>query len=130
MKKFIVLALAIGALSSCKNNDDKATEKIKKEVATSVDFSPAEVGKIIFEGKGNCTSCHNVDSKLIGPSLQDIAKIYKEKNGNIISFLKGESEAIVDPSQYEVMAANLALTKTFTDTELQAIEAYTYSTLK
>jgi cytochrome c len=130
MKKFIVLALAIGVLSSCKNNDDKANEKVKKEVATSDDFSPAEVGKIIFEGKGNCTSCHNIDSKLIGPSLQDIAKIYKEKNGNIISFLKGESEAIVDPEQYEVMAANLALTKTFTDTELQAIEAYTYSTLK
>jgi cytochrome c len=48
----------------------------------------------------------------------------------MIIFLKGESEAIVDPEQYEVMAANLALTKTFTDTELQAIEAYTYSTLK
>jgi hypothetical protein len=26
----------------------------------------------------------------------------------MISFLKGESEAIVDPEQYEVMAANLA----------------------
>jgi cytochrome c len=64
-----------------------------------------------FEGKGNCIACHNVDSKLIGPSLQDIAKIYKEKKRNMISFLKGESEAIVDPEQYEVMAANLALTK-------------------
>jgi cytochrome c len=132
MKKFIVLAFAIGVLSSCKNNDDKALEKegVLKEVAAVADFTPAEVGKIIFEGKGNCIACHNVDSKLIGPSLQDIAKIYKEKNGNMISFLKGESEAIVDPSQYEVMAANLALTKTFTDTELQALEAYTYSTLK
>ena len=132
MKKFIVLAFAIGVLSSCKNNDDKSLEKeeVSKEVAAVADFTPAEVGKIIFEGKGNCIACHNVDSKLIGPSLQDIAKIYKEKNGNMISFLKGESEAIVDPSQYEVMAANLALTKTFTDTELQALEAYTYSTLK
>lgn len=132
MKKLIVIALAIGALSSCKDKDDKASEKVevKKEVAAADDFTPAEVGKIIFEGKGKCVTCHNVDSKLIGPSLQDIAKIYKEKNGNIISFLKGESEAIVDPSQYEVMAANLALTKTFTDTELQAIEAYTYSTLQ
>lgn len=130
MKKLIVLVLAISAFSSCKNTDDKGTEKAKKEVAAADDFTPAEVGKIIFEGKGNCTSCHNVDSKLIGPSLQDIAKMYKEKNGNIISFLKGESEAIVDPSQYEVMAANLALTKNFTAIELQAIEAYTYSTLK
>lgn len=132
MKKFIVLAMAIVALNSCKQKEEvKATKEAgNKEVAAADDFSPAEVGKIIFEGKGNCIACHNVDSKLIGPSLQDIAKVYKEKNGNIISFLKGESEAIVDPEQYEVMAANLALTKTFTDTELQAIEAYTYSTLK
>lgn len=132
MKKFIVLAIAIVAFSSCKQKEEGTTDKegINKEVAAADDFSPAEVGKIIFEGKGNCIACHNLDSKLIGPSLQDIAKIYKEKNGNIISFLRGESEAIVDPSQYEIMAANLALTKTFTDTELQAIEAYTYSTLK
>jgi cytochrome c len=59
-------------------------------------ISLQQKGKIIFEGKGNCIACHNVDSKLIGPSLQDIAKIYKEKRKYII-FLKGESEAIVDP---------------------------------
>lgn len=127
-----MLALVIVAFSSCKQKEEGTTDKVagNKEVAAAEDFSPAEVGKIIFEGKGNCTACHYVDSKLIGPSLQDIAKIYKDKNGNMISFLKGESEAIVDPSQYEIMAANLALTKTFTDTELEAIEAYTYSTLK
>jgi cytochrome c551/c552 len=39
-------------------------------------ISSAEVGKIIFEGK-ECISCH-VDSKL-GPSLQDMPKIYKRK---------------------------------------------------
>jgi cytochrome c551/c552 len=43
----------------------KQMKKVKKEVATSDDFSPAEVGKIIFEGK--ITSCHNIDSKLIDP---------------------------------------------------------------
>jgi cytochrome c len=42
-------------------------------------ISPAEVGKIIFEGKGNCIACHNVDSKLIGPSLQDTPKYTKRK---------------------------------------------------
>jgi hypothetical protein len=30
---------------------------------------------------------------------------------------KGESEAIVDPSQYELMKPNLVLTKTFSDEE-------------
>ena len=66
----------------------------------------------------------------MGPSLQDIAKIYKEKNGNMVSFLKGEGEAIVDPSQYDLMKPNLELTKTFSDEELKALEAYVYSYLK
>lgn len=132
MKKIIVLAVAVVFFAACKQKEEETVNKadVDKGVASTNDFSAVEVGKNIFEGKGNCTSCHNVDSKLIGPSLQDIAKIYKEKNGNMISFLKGESEAIVDPSQYEVMATNFALTKTFTNTELEAIEAYTYSTLK
>jgi cytochrome c551/c552 len=45
--------------------------------------------------------------KVNGPSLQDIQNIQREKRKYDI-ILKGESEAIVDPEQYEVMAANLA----------------------
>ena len=40
---------------------------------------------------------------------------------------QGEGEPIVDPSQYEVMKANFALTKTFSDEELQSLEQYIYS---
>ena len=55
---------------------------------------------------------------------------YKDKNGDMVAFLKEESEAIVDPTQYAVMKANFALTKTFSDEELKALEAYVYSHLK
>ena len=48
----------------------------------------------------------------------------------MVTFLKGESEAIVDPSQFAVMQANLTLTKTFSDKELQGLEAYIHSNLK
>ena len=48
----------------------------------------------------------------------------------MVNFLKGESEAIVDPSQFAVMQANLEITKTFTDEELKAVEAYINSNLK
>jgi cytochrome c len=61
--------------------------------------------------------------------LQDIAKIYKDKNADMVSFLKGEGEPIVDPSQYEVMKTNFVVTKAMSD-ELEAIEAYVYSNLK
>lgn len=109
------------------SEEKEATETTKPESSA---FPLAEKGKEIFEGKGTCATCHKPDIKLVGPSIIDIAKIYKEKNANIITFLKGEGEPIVDPTQYEVMKANLALTKTFTDEELQSLEQYIYSQVK
>jgi len=127
MKK-IILAVAFFTLLSCKKESQEPFGK-PTETTTEVK-TPEALGKEIFEGKGNCVACHQVDQKVVGPSIQEIAKIYKEKNGNIVNFLKGEGEAIVDPSQYEVMKANLEITKTFTDDELKAVEAYIHSNLK
>jgi cytochrome c len=127
MKQLILIALALLAFSCKKENEEpfgKPTETV------TVVQTPEALGKEIFEGKGNCVACHQVDQKVIGPSIKEIAKNYKDKNGNIVKFLKGESEAIVDPSQYEVMKANLEITKTFTDNELKAVEAYMNSNLK
>ncbi|MBA0882221.1 c-type cytochrome [Flavobacterium undicola] len=131
MKKLVLIALAFLAFS-CKKESQEPSSKEEQNtvVAEDKELAPEELGKIIFEGKGNCISCHKTDEKLIGPSLQEIAKIYQEKNANIVTFLKGESEAIVDPSQFAVMQANLTLTKTFSDKELQGLEAYIHSNLK
>lgn len=131
MKKLALITIAILAFSCKKESQESfGTEKQTPAVAEDKELAPEELGKVIFEGKGNCVSCHQVDVKQIGPSIQEIAKIYKEKNGNMVTFLKGESEAIVDPSQFAVMQANLTLTKTFSDKELQGLEAYIYSNLK
>lgn len=130
MKKLTLLALAILAFS-CKKESNESfgkSETTTEEVAQTQ--TPEELGAAIFEGKGNCISCHQVDQKLIGPSLQEIAKIYQDKNGNMVNFFKGDAEAIVDPEQFVLMQANIELTKTFTDQELQGLEAYIYSTLK
>ncbi|MFA9191883.1 c-type cytochrome [Flavobacterium sp. FZUC8N2.13] len=131
MKKLIVLS-AIIALYSCKKESQESFGNEEQTTVTTEEkeLAPEELGKIIFESKGNCISCHQVDSKTIGPSIQEIAKIYKEKNGNMVAFLKGESEAIVDPSQSALMQANIELTKTFSDKELQGLVAYINSSLK
>jgi cytochrome c len=126
MKKVIFL-VSVLVLISCKKESE---ESFGKAEATTEVQKPEDLGKEIFHGKGACVACHKPDVKLVGPSLQDIAKIYKEKNGDMVTFLKGEGEAIVDPTQYEVMKANFAITKTFSDEELKALEAYVYSTLK
>jgi cytochrome c len=127
MKKALFLFAGLAFLS-CKKESQEPFGK-PAENTTEVQ-TPEALGKEIFEGKGNCVACHQVDQKVIGPSLQEIAKIYKDKNGNIVNFLKGESEAIVDPAQFPVMQANLEITKTFTEEELKAVEAYINSTSK
>ncbi len=128
MKKIFCL-VAVCCFLSCKKEETKK-ESLYPANTEEVAQTPVELGKEIFEGKGNCIACHQVDKKVIGPSLQDIAGIYKSKNADMVTFLKGEGEPIVDPSQYEVMKANFALTKAMSDEELKALEAYVYSHVK
>ncbi|WP_264560070.1 c-type cytochrome [Flavobacterium sp. N2270] len=137
--KTSLLAIAMLAIVSC--SDKKKEEPFGKietteEVTTTNeatenisdgDLAIVNKGKEIFEGKGTCVACHQPSTKVVGPSLKEISGIYKEKNSSIVTFLKGEGEAIVDPSQYEVMKANFAITKAMSDEELQSLEAYIHS---
>ncbi len=135
MKKYILILLlltvffVIGLTTvSCKK---ESSESFGKPAASTVTIeNPLAIGKEIVEGRGNCMACHQVETKSIGPSIQTIAKAYKGKKGDLVSFLKEEKEPIVDPSQYEVMKTNFAITEEMSDEELIAIETYFYSHLK
>ncbi len=95
---------------------------VEEEVVT--EFSGDEnLGETLFADKG-CVACHAVDKKVVGPSLQDIAAGYDGDGAKIVSFLKEESDAIIDPEQFAVMQANLAMTKEMADSDLNAIAAY------
>jgi cytochrome c len=116
---YVSFTITVLVLVSCKN---ESQENFGKPIERQSDF-----GKEIFEGKGTCIACHKPDVKVVGPSLQDIGKTYKERKLSIVDFLQGNQEPIMDPSQFEVMKANLALTKTFSDEELKALENYIFS---
>lgn len=133
MKKVLFLS-AVLAFTSCKketteNPDTTATETYSEGESAEAK-TPEALGKDIFEGKGNCVSCHQVDQKVIGPSIQEIGKIYKDKKGDIVTLLKGNADPIVDPSQFSVMKTNFPVTQAMSDEELKAIEAYIYSNVK
>jgi cytochrome c len=119
MKK-LSLIITLFCLFSCKSKEDKSE--------TSVDKTAKKVsGQELFEGEGNCIACHKPDQKIIGPSLQEIAKIYKDNKASIVLFLQEKSEPIIDPSQYEIMKTNLAITKSMSEEELKALEDYIFS---
>jgi cytochrome c len=126
--KNLFIILSILFLASCQKEEKK--ELLYPETPLSAEEKQLQLGQEIFDGKGMCYSCHKPDQKVIGQSITQIAKIYKEKNGDIKLFLKEKSKPIVDPSQYSVMKTNFAITKTFSEEELKALEAYFYSHLK
>ena len=126
MKKVAFLVCLFVLISCKKENETTFGQPIPNEVSQT----PEELGKSIFEGKGNCAACHRIDEKLVGPSVKEIAKSYKAQNGDLVSFLKDEAKPIIDPSQYEMMKTNLALTKEMSDEELKGLEAYIYSQVK
>ena len=130
MKKISYTFITITSLlvlNSCGKKTETDPMGNPVEQTKTATQTPEEVGKEIFEGKGTCTTCHRADTKVIGPSIKEISKVYKDKKASIALFLKGEGEPLVDPSQYEVMKANFAITKTLSDEELEALEAYMHS---
>lgn len=84
-------------------------------------------GQELFEGKGTCITCHKPDVKVVGPSIKDIAKIYKENDASIAAFINGEGKPLVDSSQYEIMKANFVITKAMSAEDRKALEAYMMS---
>lgn len=127
MKQLSALLILL-FFTSCGKEEKK--ESLYPESATAEKKSPEQLGQELFESKGNCFACHKPDQKIIGPSIAEIAKTYKEKGGDIVSFLKGNEEPLVDPEQFPVMKTNFAITKNMTDEELKALEAYIYSFTK
>ena len=122
MKKIILLTACITFtfLSFTSNNEVDAT--------VAIDDSSIQKGKKLFNSK-TCNACHQEQIKVVGPSLKDIAAKYKAKKGNIVNFLKGKSKAIVDtnPGQVAIMQASLAITKSMSKADLEAISKYILS---
>lgn len=126
--RFILLFLAFGISLNC------ATDK--KSVKESEDPAP-ERGELSIDSKiflGNrlfsektCVTCHAVSKHKKAPSVKEIMRIYKENDGDIVAFLKGETKPIVDTTASEVaiMQDNInGFVKGLSDTELDAIAYY------
>lgn len=122
MKKLLLIVL-LGLQFSCKREPEVITDVLVEEKPNI----SKELGKELFEGKGMCYTCHKEETKIIGPSIKEIAKTYTDKKASISIFLQGETDPIVDPTQFEIMKANFAITKIMSEEELKALEDYMLS---
>lgn len=134
MKKVLFTLFITGTvLVSCgkKEKPAESPAPAPAEVAT-----PAPVAEVSAEEKAflavvekidpanKCIVCHHATNTGVGPSYTDVAKVYKEKNGNLVKFLKGEAEAIVLPERFAEMKGNLEVTKKLSGEDLDAIAKY------
>lgn len=126
---FAIFSLAVISCGETKKEDVKkeieAPQEAPKEAPAASDDLIA-MGEKLFTEK-TCVSCHQLDAKIVGPSVKDIVKVYDEKNADLVAFLKGDQEAIVDTDagQVAIMQANLdGFVKDLKEEELKALAAY------
>lgn len=126
---FTVFSLLIISCGETKKEDVKkevesASEEPKAAAKTGADL--VAMGEKLFTDK-TCVSCHQLDAKVVGPSIKDIVKVYDQYDASLVEFLKGNKEAIVetDPGQVAIMKANLdGFVKDLNANELDALAAY------
>ena len=126
-KLLLTLSIGISIISCGEKKETDAMGNPINQTENSVNQTPKELGKELFEGKGMCATCHKADQKIVGPSIKDISKIYKENGASIAEFINDKGEPLVDPSQYEIMKANFVITKTMSADERKALEIYMMS---
>jgi len=127
---FAIISLTIVSCGETKKEDvKKEIETPQKEEATEAPAAGDDLialGEKLFTDK-TCVSCHQLDAKIVGPSVKDIVKVYEQYDASLVDFLKGNKEAIVDtdPGQVAIMKANLdGFVKDLKEEELQALAAY------
>lgn len=130
----IVMTVVAFAFTSCKG--EKKAEKVVEPVVVETPAVETPAVEVSVEEKAflavvdkidpanKCTVCHHAVNPGVGPSYTEVAKVYKEKEGNLVKFLKGQADAIVLPERFSEMQANLEVTKKLSGDELAALAAY------
>jgi cytochrome c len=86
MKKLFAMLFTAAIIYACGDGDKKSeSEEPKADTAAAVtEPAPAASGGIDAEkaltliGSNDCTTCHAIDKKLIGPAYKDVAKKYED----------------------------------------------------
>jgi len=83
-------------------------------------------GETIFNAQG-CAACHKPAVSKIGPSLKELAQAYQGKEGQLIGYLKGEAEPIIEQAKASMMKRPLEKTKSLSEEDRKALADFMMS---
>ena len=122
---FFIVALMACSCKTDKKLNDVIVLSAPERGELSKD-SQIFLGNRLFSEK-TCITCHAVNRVKKGPSVKEIMAVYNEKNGDIVTFLKGNAKPIVDTtaSQVAIMQENIdGFLKKISDEELNSLAFY------
>ena len=88
MKKLMLLIAMAGIVYACNSGDDKAATEEKKDSLTAETPKPAAEDHqkgLELVAASDCTTCHKINEKNIGPAYMDVSKKYEATEANIDS---------------------------------------------
>ena len=86
MKKFLIVFGACAFVFACNSSEEpKATEEKKADTVATTPAIPNDRGLELI-GANDCTTCHEIDKKKIGPAYVDVAAKY-ENNQTVVDTL-------------------------------------------
>lgn len=95
-------------------------------LCASISFA-GRTGEEIFQTMA-CGTCHQMEeSTKVNPSVAKIAEAYQGKEQQLIDYLNGESDPIVDPARAGLMKSSIRRTKELPEKEQAALAEYLLS---
>ena len=82
MKKLMIAFLISGAMAACGGGEDKKPEEKKDEKKADALAVENQKGLELI-GANDCTTCHKISEKNIGPAYTDVAAKYEPTQANI-----------------------------------------------
>ena len=80
----------------------------------------AEDGKGVF-GSLRCGICHKIDTGKTSPSMKEIARVYMEKEDQLLNYLNGHAEALIRPEKAGRMKRYIEKTKALSEGDRKSL---------
>jgi cytochrome c len=94
MKKIFIVLAAFAALIACNSGEPGTVKEEKKDTVAAdpnaLSSNPIYQKGLELEANSDCKTCHNIDTRLQGPSYQEIASKYAGMPDTIVSYLAGK----------------------------------------